>query len=185
MRKALPLLVGRLLVGPLLAGLLLAGCTAAGPTVTTAAPTASPTIADTALRPVYTPPLTQDSAKAETERLADAIDALILPTSIQYVSNASQLIPASGKTPASWGVLREINLVPSTDPSQVAQSLVAVLEHSGWVLLHNTTDTGTEVIALASGTKTKAAWYALISGDASKVGQSVVTVQLESPAITG
>jgi hypothetical protein len=174
--------VRRVLPLALIVALALTGCTAtkAAPTAT---PTASPTVADTALRPVYTPPLTQATAKAETERLADAIDDLVLPTSILYVSNASQLIPASGKTPASWGVLREVTLDPSTDPSQVAQSVVAVLEHSGWVLLHNTTDTGTEVIALASGTATKTAWYVLVSGDASKAGQSVVSVQLGSPDI--
>jgi hypothetical protein len=164
--------------------LLLTGCTAASPK-STATPTPTPTIADVQLRPSYTPPLTQVNAKTETERLADAIDDLIIPTSLVYVDNHSLLIAASGKNPAAWGVLRTITLTPATDPSQVAQSLVAVLEHSGWVLLHNTTDTGTEVIALASGTKTKTAWYVLVSGDASKAGQSVVTVQLESPGVSG
>jgi hypothetical protein len=166
-----------------LAGLLvLTGCTTASPKKS-ATPTPTPTIADTALRPVYTPPLTQATAKTETERLADAIDDLILPTSLVYVDDHSLLIAASGKTPAAWGVLRTITLTPSTDPSQVAESLVAVLEQSGWVLLHNTTDSGTEVIALASGTKTKTSWYVLVSGDASTAGQSVVTVQLESPGL--
>ena len=166
-----------------LAALLLTGCTA-GSATPTATPTPTATIADTALRPVLPSPLTADSAEAETERLADAIDDLIIPSDIVYVDNHSVQVTNTGSTGDAWGVLRTITLTSTIDPSQVAHSLVAVLEHSGWVLLHNTTDTGTEVIALASGTKTKDAWYLLVSGDASKVGQSVVTVQLESPAIS-
>ncbi len=162
--------------------LLLAGCTTAAPSPT-ATPTPSATIADPAVRPIYPATLTAATAKAETERLADAIDAIIVQTSMLYVDNHSLLVPASGKAKAAWGVLRTITLEATLDPSQVSQSIVAVLEHSGWVLLHNTTDTGTTVIALASGTATKTAWYVLLSGDASKVGQSVVTVQLESPGI--
>ena len=171
MRKLLPLVAVLLL---------LAGCTASTPSPT---PTPSATIADKAVRPIYPATLTAATAQAETERLADAIDAIIVPTSMLYVDNHSLLVPASGKTKAAWGVLRTITLDPSLDPSQVSQSIVAVLEHSGWVLLHNTTDTGTTVVALASGTRTSTAWYVLVSGDASKVGQSVVTVQLESPGI--
>jgi len=167
-----------------LAALLLTGCTPKPVSSSGPSPTPSATIADPALRPTISPPLTAASAQKETERLADAIDDLIIPSSIVYVDNHSVLVTNTGKSGDAWGVLRTITLTPTTDPSQVAQSLVAVMEHSGWVLLHNTTDTGTTVIALASGTETKASWYALVSGDASKVGQSVVTVQLESPALS-
>jgi hypothetical protein len=162
--------------------LLLGGCTATS-TPPTSSPTPTPTIADPALRPVLPPSLTADSAKAETERLADAIDDLIIPSTLVYVDNHSVLVAGSNSAKNSWGVLRTITLTPSTDPSQVAQSVIAVLEHSGWVLLHNTTDSGTTVVALASGIDTKKSWYLLVSADASKVGQSVVTVQLESPAL--
>ncbi len=163
--------------------LLLGGCTATS-TPPTSSPTPTPTIADPALRPVLPASLTADSAKAETERLADAIDDLIIPSTLVYVDNHSVLVAGSGSAKSSWGVLRTITLQPSTDPSQVAQSVIAVLEHSGWVLLHNTTDAGTTVVALASGTETKKSWYLLVSADASKVGQSVVTVQLESPTLS-
>ncbi len=176
MRKALAPIM-------LAVALLLGGCTTTSATPTTS-PTPTPTIADPALRPVLPTPLTADSAKAETERLADAIDELIIPSSLVYVDNHSVLVAGSNSSKNSWGVLRTITLTPSTDPSQVAQSVIAVLEHSGWVLLHNTTDSGTTVVALASGTETKKSWYLLVSADASKVGQSVVTVQLESPALS-
>lgn len=163
--------------------MMLAGCTAST-TTATVSPTPTPTIADPALRPVLPSPLTAALAKTETERLADAIDDLIIPTSLVYVDRHSVLVAGTGKSKDAWGVLRTITLQPSTNPSQVAQSIVAVLEHSGWVLLHNTTDSGASVVALASGTETKKSWYLLVSSDASKVGQSVVTVQLESPELS-
>ncbi|MCU1423429.1 MAG: hypothetical protein JWN36_3080, partial [Microbacteriaceae bacterium] len=141
-----------------LAALLLTGCMPKPSSSGSPTPTPSATIADPALRPTVAPPLTAASAQKETERLADAIDDLIIPSSIVYVDNHSVLVTNTGKAGDAWGVLRTITLTPTTDPSQVAQSLVAVLEHSGWVLLHNTTDTGTTVIALASGTETKASW---------------------------
>ena len=176
--------MGRAVASVALVALLLSGCTPAADKGGSATPTPTATIADPALRPVLSQPLTADGAKTETERLADAIDDLIIPSYIVYVDNHSVQVNNTGSSGDAWGVLRTITLTSTTDPSQVAQSLVAELEHSGWVLLHNTTDTGTTVVALASGTKTKEAWYLLVSGDASKVGQSVVTVQLESPAIT-
>ncbi len=165
----------------LLAALLLSGCTpSAHPSAT---PTPSATIADPALRPVMPATLDAASAQAETERLADAIDELVIPSSVVYVDNHSVRVKTTGSSGDAWGVLRTITLTPTVDPSQVARSLVAVLEHSGWVLLHDTADTGTTVVALASGTETKKSWYLLVSGDASTVGQSVLTVQLESPAL--
>jgi len=127
--------------------------------------------------------MTASAAQKESERLADAIDDIIEPTSMVYVDRHSLLVPATGTAKRSWGVIHTITLTPSLDPSRVTQSVVAVLQHSGWVVLHNTTDTGTTVIAMASGTYTGTAWFLLVSGDASKVGQSVITVQLESPAI--
>jgi hypothetical protein len=169
-----------LLGAALISTLLLSGCTAAAPKPT---PTPSATIADLAVRPLYPSSMTAVTAQKETERLADAIDDIIEPTSVQYIDRHSVMVPATGTTKRAWGVLRTLTLTPTLDPAQVASSVVAVLQHSGWVLLHNTTDTGTTVIALASGTRTSTAWYLLVSGDASKVGQSVVTVQLESPAI--
>lgn len=164
----------------LVACAMLTGCSAATPRPT---PTPSATIADLAVRPLYPATMTTATAQKETERLADAIDDIIEPTSVQYIDRHSVLVPATGTTKQAWGVLRTLTLTATQDPSQVASSVVAVLQHSGWVLLHNTTDTGTTVIALASGIRTSTSWYLLISGDASKVGQSVVTVQLESPAI--
>lgn len=170
----------RLVVLGLVGLLALAGCSAAAPKLT---PTPSATIADLAVRPLYPATMTAASAQKETERLADAIDGIIEPTSVLYIDRHSLLVPATGTTKPAWGVIRTLTLTARLDPSQVASSVVAVLQHSGWVLLHNTADTGTTVIALASGTRTSTAWYLLVSGDASKVGQSVVTVQLESPAI--
>ena len=153
----------------------LAGCTSAVEPEQTALPAPSAT-AVAGLLPATGPELTEAEATAEGTRLADALQALI--DGILNVDDNSQLVPGDAETAAYYGVFRTISLEAAADPLIMGAQLSSILEQSGWTLYETTNDDGQFLAALSSG---ETGWFALVGGDATVEGQSVVTFQIASP----
>ena len=167
--------------------LALAGCT---PADTTPMPLPTPTLTaapSTILNPDLVPMslgvVTEENASAEGNRIADALEALIDPASIINVSDASQLAPAADDLPPYYVVYRTYTLDPSVDPLTLAPTIAAILLQSGWTSYDETNEGGQYLTALSGG-QVDAPWFALVGGDASVEGQSVITFQIASPDVT-
>ena len=166
--------------------LALAGCTT--PAAETPMPTPTLTAApSTVLNPDLVPMalgvVTEQNAAAEGNRIADALAALIEPTAIINVSDGSQLAPAADDLPPYYVVYRTYSLDPSVDALTLAQTIVAIQLQSGWTSYEETNESG-QYLAALSGGPAEAPWFALVGGDASVAGQSVITFQIASPDIT-
>lgn len=160
----------------------LAGCT---PSAVTPAPTptaATAAILDPDLVPVALSVVTAEAAAIEGARLADALAALIAPESIVNVSDASQLAPIADDIAAYYVVYRTYTLDPAEDPLALAQTIVSIMRRSGWTTYDETNVDG-QYLAALSGGGAAAPWFALVGGDASVAGQSVVTFQIASPDV--
>jgi hypothetical protein len=165
--------------------LALAGCTPAAVTPTpTPSVTATPTILNPDLVPMALGVVTEQNAAVEGARIGDAFAALIDPASIVNVSDASQLAPAADDLPPYYVVYRTYTLDPSVDPLALAQTITAIAIKSGWTSYDATNENG-QYLAALSGGPVEAPWFALIGGDASVTGQSVVTFQIASPDVAG
>jgi hypothetical protein len=163
--------------------LALAGCTPAAVTPTpTPTTTATPVILNPDLVPMALGVVTEQNASAEGARLGDAFAALIDPASIINVSDASQLAPAADDLPPYYVVYRTYTLDPAVDPLALAQTITAIAVKSGWTSYDDTNENGQYLAALSGGAD-ESPWFALIGGDASVTGQSVVTFQIASPDI--
>jgi hypothetical protein len=163
--------------------LALAGCTS---TDVTPAPTPTQTAAsilDPDLVPMALGVVTADNAAVEGARLGDALEELIAPESIVNTSDASQVAPAVDDLPAYYVVYRTYSLDPAVDSLALAQTIVAIMLKSGWTSYEETNENG-QYLAALSGGPADAPWFALIGGDASIAGQSVVTFQIASPDIS-
>ena len=164
--------------------LVLAGCT---PAPVTPAPVPTTTVAPTIVNPDLVPlslgVVTAENAAAEGTRLGDALEALIDPASIVNVSDASQLAPAEDDVAPYYVVYRTYTLDPAVDPLALAQTITAIMRASNWTVYEESNDNGLYLAPLSSGTA-EASWFALIGGDASVVGQSVVTFQIASPDLS-
>lgn len=159
----------------------LAGCTQ-----TVTAPSRSPSpssssVASSPLRPVFPDPFDATSAGTESTRLGDAIEAAVPTASVVYVDKHDQLVAATAKAPSYFGVLRAITLSPSIDPVATAGSIVTKLKAAGWMQLSSKDTGGVHLVTLSSGSLASESWFAVVSGDPSTPGQSVVVVQLASP----
>ncbi|WP_394771222.1 hypothetical protein [Lacisediminihabitans sp.] len=161
----------------------LAGCTptAAPPSGSPSPSPSSSTVAASPLRPVFPDPFDATSAAKESSRIGDAIEATVPTASIVYVDKHDQLVAATAKAPSYFGVLRAITLSPSLDPVATAGSIVTKLKAAGWMQLSSKDTGGVHLVTLSSGTLAGESWFAVVSGDPSTAGQSVVVVQLASP----
>ncbi len=163
--------------------LALAGCTPAveaplpAPTLTPVATVLNPDLVPMSLGVV-----TEANAAAEGNRIGDAFEGLIDPASIINISDASQLAPAADDLPPYYVVYRTYTLDPAVDPLALAQTITAIALKSGWTSYDETNDNGQYLSALSGG-PTEAPWFALIGGDASITGQSVITFQIASPDV--
>jgi hypothetical protein len=155
------------------------GCTGTSAPVASATP--SPIATDSPLYPVIPATLTADTAKTETVRIADAIQAVVGPSTIVHVDDHSELVAATKTTGSYYGVLRTITLEPSVNPLGLAATVVKKLKAAGWVQRQASDTGGTSMITLSSDPTAAESWFVLIGGDSSVAGQSVVTVQLLSP----
>ena len=158
--------------------LLLAGCASPTPAATPAPSASAPAAPASALLPGVGPALTAAEAQEEGVRLADELQSLV--DAIINVDDKSQLVPADGDTAAYYGVYRTLSLQVAADPLVMGAQLASVLEQSGWSLYESTTENGQFLAALSSG---DTGWFAIIGGDDSVEGQSVVTFQIASPDI--
>ena len=160
--------------------LALAGCTPTeGPAPTpTTAPTA--TVLNPELVPQALPAVTEQTAAVEGTRIADAVEALLGDVEILGVDDASQVAPSVDDLPPYYVVYRTYTLDPATDPLALAQTIVAVLQKSGWSQYDAVNEGGVYLGALSGGPD-ETPWFALIGGDASVAGQSVFTIQIASP----
>lgn len=160
----------------------LAGCSAApkpAPAPATSAPaTSAPAAQSGGLLPAVGPIVTAETASAEGTRLAESLQTLI--DGIVNVNDNSQLVPADAETAAYYAVYRTLSLETAADPLIMGAQLTTVLQDSGWQLYETTNLDGQYLAALSSG---ETGWFALIGGDASVEGQSVVTFQIASPDI--
>ena len=163
----------------------LAGCTATpeAPVPTPTLTAAPSTILNPDLVPMALGVITEQNAAAEGNRIADALAALIDPAAILNVSDGSQLAPAADDLPPYYVVYRTYSLDPSVDALTLAQTIVAIQLQSGWTSYDETNENG-QYLAALSGGPTEAPWFALVGGDASVAGQSVITFQIASPDIS-
>lgn len=165
--------------------LALAGCT---PAAETPAPAPAPTttVAPTPLNPELVPralgSATAESAAAEGNRIGDALEALIEANQILNISDASQVAPAADDLAPYYVVYRTYSLDPSVDAIALAQSIAAIMLKSGWTSYEETTEGG-QYLSAMSGGPVETPWFALLGGDSSVEGQSVVTFQIASPDI--
>ena len=161
----------------------LAGCTQV-PVASSGSPTAAATVpADSPLRPMFPGTFDAASARKDTVRIADAIDALIPAASVVYVDNHAQLVAATAKSGSYYGVLRTLTLSPAVDPVATATATVTTLKSAGWTQLESKDTDGVHLVTLASGSLASESWFVIVSGDPTTAGQSVVAVQLASPDI--
>jgi hypothetical protein len=166
--------------------LALAGCTTPAPEAPMPTPTLTPapsTILNPDLVPMSLGVVTEQNAAAEGNRIGDALEALIEPGSIVNISDASQLAPAADDLPPYYVVYRTYTLDPAVDALTLSQTIVAIMLQSGWTS-YDETNEGGQYLAALSGGPADAPWFALIGGDASVEGQSVVTFQIASPDVT-
>lgn len=171
--------------------LALAGCTQptpAPPTTVAPTPSSSDAAGTTILNPALVPkPLivaTAENTAVEGTRLGDELQQIIDAKVIVNVSDASQLVPATGDTAAYYAVYRSYTLDPAIDPLTLAGVIVSGLVQSGWLVHDSNNKDGVYIAALSGGTQQEP-WFVLVGGDASVAGQSVVTVQIASPDIPG
>jgi len=118
---------------------------------------------------------------SESKRTADAIQGLIDPGVIVNVDDHSELVAKSHGSGHYYGVLRTITLVPATDATHLAQSMVATLLASGWLSRSSSEKDEKYVAGLASATDDAAAWFLVVGADDSAPGQSALFIQMASP----
>jgi hypothetical protein len=164
----------------MLAALTLTSCTSAPPepAVTSAAPIPSGIAALTTKFPAT---FDGDSAKAETVRVADAIQALIDKATILHVDNHEQLSPAKGNAAGYYGVIRVVTVSPEVDPISLSTTIASLLRSTGWIERQTSSETDTYAMALSSNSNPAQSWFVVITGDATTKGQPVVSIQLASP----
>ena len=160
----------------------LAGCGLVGSssTLPTPAPTSTQSTALTSLSPTYPKKLTEDAAKTETVRLADAIQGLIAGPDIVNVDNTSKLVAATKSTGAYWGVLRVVTTSKGFDAIAQATAMEKLLVAAGWSERQTTAPTDSYA-ALLSSTHNGEVSLLLLRADASAAASPVVLIQLESP----
>ncbi|MEJ1231167.1 MAG: hypothetical protein WDM88_11825 [Galbitalea sp.] len=164
--------------------LALAGCSqSSSGTKPTPKPVSSVPGALDSLVPVMPKTLTAATAKTATDDLAKQIDSLVAATDIVYIDNHEKLIPASSTVPASYAIIRTINVSPSLDPVEQATAMEKLLVAAGWTKKDTTSATGKYLAALSSSKDSSRAWFLLLGGDSTVATQPVVTVQLASPDI--
>lgn len=159
--------------------LALTGCSTSvvEPTPSASAPAFAP-VAE--LLPVDLDGVSAETTQVEGTRLADALQALI--DGIINVDDKSQVVPADGDTAEYYAVYRTISLDPAADPLIMGAQLTSILQESGWELYETTNQDGQYLAALSAGGDDEP-WFALIGGDATVEGQSVVTFQIAGPDI--
>lgn len=179
--------------------LALTGCTAGGETSPsgspepTAAPTSSapasasptPTASHTptALTPIVPDPITDASAATESVRIADAIQALIPADAIVHVDDHTQLVDKGAGSQPYFGIIRTITTTATTDAAATATSMAASLESSGWISRESSTNAGSTLNALNSGTDAATSWFVIVGADTTDAKAPVITIQLASPDI--
>lgn len=151
-------------------------------TTTTATPTPTPTATPVAsVMPKPPTTLTEPALAAESKRAADAIQSLIDPGVIVNVDDHSQPVAKNDGTGNYYGILRTITLVPATDATRLAQSMVATLLASGW-LSRSASEQGNVYLAgLASSRDDASSWFLVVGADDHTKGQSVLSLQMASP----
>ncbi len=165
----------------LIGAFVLTGCT--DQETATPTPSASASVApDPALTTVFPGDYTPATAETETVRIADEIVSLLPAATVLNVDSTSQIVVATDKTPAYFGVLRIISLNPTIDPVAIAKTLVQKIAASGWEIRGASDDvTGVHLATLTSNAKPNISWLLQLSGDPRIKGQSVIQLQLASP----
>lgn len=170
----------RAVVAASLVTLALAACTESA-----SAPLAQQTVAPAAplnpeLVPVTLVPLSEETETAEATRIADALAALIDPSTVVAVTDESQLLAADDDISAYYVAFRTYTLDPSVDPQTLAEALGAVLAQSGWTEHGTTSEDGVLVVALAGGTAEQP-WFMFVQGETAVEGQPALSIQLAGP----
>jgi hypothetical protein len=159
----------------------LAGCTATGPATTT------PKGGGSSLLPGYdfTHRVAAADAKAETEREADAITALIPKAGVASTVTNAKLVASSGSS--YYAVLRTITMSPGVDSVSRAESIEKALVSAGWIKHTATTDkdTGDYLAGLSSTKSSKSSWFLLVGGNKTPGKASTISIQIGSPDLPG
>jgi hypothetical protein len=174
-RRVLPVAVG------LVIAVSLCGCVAGSSTPPKSTPTPTATSALNTLLPVLPSKLTAATAKSETVRVADGIDALVANTDILYVDNHAQLVPKTKTAGSYYGVLRTISVDSKLDPLEQAEAMEKLLVTAGWIERDSATDKGKYLAAMSSSRVASQSWFLLLGGDSTNAKSPVVTVQVASP----
>ena len=174
----------RRLTAAALAGTLLlatAGCTAASPGASPSPSASAVPAGILALASTYPATFTTATATKETQRLADAVQALFDKSTILNVDDHQAVVPATSDAPAYFGIIRAISVDQKVDPIALANTIASLLRSAGWSELKVSDDTNSYSIALSSDGNSAHAWLLILTGDATVAAQPVVTVQLASP----
>jgi hypothetical protein len=160
--------------------LVLSGCASAvpEPQVSSSAPVPA---GISALKTRFPAKFDADSAKAETVRVADALQALIDKATIVHVDNHEELAPADKDKAAYYGVIRVVSLNASVDPISLSTTVAALLRSTGWIERQTDSESNSYAMALSSDSDAAKSWFLVITGDATTAGQPVVSIQLASP----
>jgi hypothetical protein len=124
-------------------------------------------------------------AKAETEREADAISALIPKSGVVSSVTSAKLFTSSGSS--YYAVLRTITVNSSLDSVSRAESIEKALVAAGWIQHTVTTDkdTGDYLAGLSSTKSSKSSWFLLLGGNKTPGKASTISIQIGSPDLPG
>ena len=167
-------------VAAALAGALaLGGCSLVGSSSNTP-PANTVSSALSALVPTYPAKLTAATAKSETVRTADAIQALVATSDVVHVDNHDELVPATKSTGAYYGVERAISTTTGFDVIAQAQAMEKLLVQAGWIERDTSTNTTGYTVALSTYTNAGASVLQL-EADETAGAAPVIAIVIESP----
>jgi hypothetical protein len=159
----------------------LAGCTATNSASTAAVAGGSP------LLPGYdfSHRVAAADARAETEKEADAISALIPKSAVVSTVTNAKLFTSSGSS--YYAVLRTITLNSTLDSVSRAESIEKTLVSAGWIKHTATTDkdTGDYLAGLSSTKSSKSSWFLLVGGNKTPGKAATISIQIGSPDLPG
>ena len=144
------------------------------------APTSTLSSALGSLVPTYPAKLTTATARKNTVRAADAIQALIASTEIVHVDDQSKLVPASTSAGSFYGVERAITVKSGFDVILQAQAMEKLLVQAGWVSRQTSSNTAGYSVALSTSTAAGPS-VLLLEADEAPGAAPALLIELESP----
>jgi hypothetical protein len=139
---------------------------------------------DSPLMAVFPETFDAASAKAETVRVADEIQAQLDPATVLFVDDHPQAVDSATGTGQYFGVLRILSLSEGTDPVLLAKVIVSQLKAAGWTEASVDSTDGSYFVALVSNTSADEAWVLQLGGDTSAEGNAAITINLISPTFS-